>query len=592
MLPALARLRLGKPTGVTLHLVARPNGAEADDAATASERKTVRQARDESILVAEQIQAASRDSLKTIIEELRRNSTRRNSWRLKVVETMEKKIAKYEERIQKVQVDIDEERAKIEEFLDAAYETPGGNRRAFANANTDPWSVAKDVNDRWQSLRSERSTLEVVKRAAQAKRELFSRATANAAIAPMAEALAAALEQLVNDYPMQPELLETMRQLFVSFLANSTAASEYRSNYILMGNPGTGKTRMARGIAKVLGTMGIFVYGNTQEVYRSDFVADYEGQTAGKTRRLLEGNLEKVIFLDEAYMLTTWDKQKNPPMPTSYSAESTGELLTFLENNVGSTCFIAAGYEDRMQDDFLRANPGLTRRFTQFIYIQDYKPDELERIFLDDLARKMSGDGAEYQRADVRKWFTKGALQYLRVLLTAREEVYPVREMVKDDEGIEHEVENLYWEYPNTYEMFNAQAGAMVTLASEVKLLLGASGRAANQMGVDNGTRTFAMGPEDVKKIIESRFLKKSKAPEEAVEELVKLACKHGWLHAGTWLLVSPEQLSKRACADDHDHEDADADGDGDAPMRSKRKASPPDRLEPKRLGGPATVSY
>ena len=140
-------------------------------------------------------------------------------------------------------------------------------------------------------------------------------------------------------------------------------------------------------------------------------------------------------------MLTTWDKQKNPPMPTSYSAESTGELLTFLENNVGSTCFIAAGYEDRMQDDFLRANPGLTRRFTQFIYIQDYEPDELERIFLDDLARKMSGDGAEYQRADVRKWFTKGALQYLRVLLTAREEVYPVREMVKDDEGIEHEVE-------------------------------------------------------------------------------------------------------------------------------------------------------
>ena len=75
----------------------------------------------------------------------------------------------------KVQVDIDEERAKIEEFLEAAYEAPGsGNRRALANANTDPWSVAKDVNDRWQTLRSERSTLDVVKRAAQAKKELSS----------------------------------------------------------------------------------------------------------------------------------------------------------------------------------------------------------------------------------------------------------------------------------------------------------------------------------------------------------------------------------------------------------------------------------
>ena len=210
-------------------------------------------------------------------------------------------------------------------------------------------------------------------------------------------------------------------------------------------------------------------------------------------------------------MLTTWDKQKNPPMPTSYSAESTGELLTFLENNVGSTCFIAAGYEDRMQDDFLRANPGLTRRFTQFIYIQDYKPDELERIFLDDLARKMSGDGAEYQRADVRKWFTKGALQYLRVLLAAREEVYPVREMVKDDEGIEHEVETCTGSTPHLHEMFNAQAGAHGDAGVRGEAAARGVGQGRQSDGRGQRHRTFAMGPEDVKKIIESRFLKKSK---------------------------------------------------------------------------------
>jgi DNA replication protein DnaC len=414
MLPALSRLHLGDATGVTLNLVARPNGKVEDDAVTGTDKRTPTQVRDEQVLATERAQAALNDSLEKIIADLKTNQARRDAWRLKVVETMESKIAKYEERMQRVQVVIDEERAKIDDYMKAAFAEPSGGQLPLTTGLTDPWDVAKDVIDRWRTLRSARSTLEIVKRAAQAKKDEFFRANTAALIAPMARELAEALEQMKNDYSTQPELLETMRQLFVSFLANASAASEYRANYILMGNPGTGKTRMARSIAKVLGTMGIFVYDNPQEVYRSDFVADYEGQTAGKTRRLLEGNLEKVIFLDEAYMLTTWDKQKKPPMPTSYSAESTGELLTFLENNVGSTCFIAAGYEDKMQDEFLQANPGLTRRFTQFIYIPDYKPDELERIFLDDLARKMSGERAAYQRADVRKWFTTGALHYLK----------------------------------------------------------------------------------------------------------------------------------------------------------------------------------
>ena len=333
--------------------------------------------------------------------------------------------------------------------------------------------------------------------------------------------------------------------------------------------------------------MGIFVYDNPQEVYRSDFVADYEGQTAGKTRRLLEGNLEKVIFLDEAYMLTTWDKQKKPPMPTSYSAESTGELLTFLENNVGSTCFIAAGYEDKMQDEFLRANPGLTRRFTQFIYIPDYKPDELERIFLDDLARKMSGARAAYKRADVRQWFTTGALQYLKTILRVREEMHEEPTTVVDEEGVAHEEKTMEYKYPNLQEMFNSQAGAMVTLAAETKLLLGASGRSVAQMGVNEGTRSFAMGPEDVKKIIESRFLKKSKNPEAAVKELRQVACSSGWLSGDTWKLVDPEKLSKRVCAEDY--EDAEEAG---AQRASKRRSVAVNRLTTDTLRGPATVNY
>ena len=589
MLPALSQLRLGDATGVTLNLVARPNGKVTDDAVTGTDKRTAQQKHDEAVLANQREQAAKNDTLEKIISDLKTNQTRREAWRQKVIVTMQSKIDKYQDRINKIQADIAEERSKIEKFLQAAYEVPEGGTRAFAtNENTDPWSIVKEVNDRWQTLRSARSTLEVIKQAAEAKKAKFERARTEREIAPMAKELAEALDQLRNDYEKtQPELLETMRQLFVSFLANSSAASEYRANYILMGNPGTGKTRMARGIAKVLGTMGIFVYDSTQEVYRSDFVADYEGQTAGKTRRLLEGNLEKVIFLDEAYMLTTGDKQKKPPMPTSYSAESTGELLTFLENNVGSTCFIAAGYEDKMEEEFLKANPGLTRRFTQFIYIDDYKPSELERIFLDDLARKMSNTQRKYDRAEIRKWFTAGALLYLKALLTNRESTFTRDVTVVDDDGNASEKEVTYYHYPHLQELFNSQAGAMVTLAAEVKLLLGASGQSSGNMGENNGTRSWAMGPEDVKKIIESRFLKKSKEPKEAVDELMSIAQAYGWYHEGAWRLVEPERLGKRLSTEDY--EESEVEG---AQRASKRRSVAVNRLTTDTLRGPATRPY
>jgi hypothetical protein len=570
MLPSLERLKLGDATGVTLNLVARPGGVLEDDARTGDNRRRQRQEQQPAAPLGPQ-RAPSVDEttsgLTQIIADLRANTDRRRTWRDKVIATMNLKIARYERRMEKVQVSIDEERAKIDDYMQAAYATPSGGMLPLTTRLTDPWDVAKDVNDRWRTLRTEKAAIGIVKSGAEKKKDVFDNATTAALLGDLARPLADALEQMMNDYPTQPALLETMRQLFVSFLANSTAASEYRSNFILMGNPGTGKTRMARSIAKVLGTMGIFVYDLPQEVYRSDFVADYEGQTAGKTRRLLEGNIEKVIFLDEAYMLTTWDKQKDPPMPTSYSSEATGELLTFLENNVGSTCFIAAGYEDKMLEDFLMSNPGLKRRFTQYIYIDDYKPEELERIYLDELARKMEDPPPEparggraapaasstrgtLRRDDVRKWFTEGALKYLVEILTARSETRTTTMMVTNDDGDQVQEDVQEPVYPWLEEMFDPQAGAMVTLAAETKLLLAASGVPRAQLGVDNGRPTYAIGPEDMKKIIESRFLKSNRDAVEPVAELDRIACKEGWLFKGVWNVVDRQAAEERDCVD------------------------------------------
>ena len=575
MLPALSQLRLGDATGVTLSLVARPNGVEEDDVVTGTDRRTPQQARDEAVLVNQQTEQASNDSLETIIADLKTGSSRRNAWRLKVVETMERKIAKYQERIAKVQVDIDEERAKIEEFLEAAYEAPGSGRRALANANTDPWSVAKDVNDRWQTLRSERSTLDVVKRAAQAKKDQFNRAITNALIAPMATALASALEQLKNDYSTQPELLETMRQLFVSLPGRlgpsaSRVPGPTTSSWAIRARARRAWREARRQGARRDGHLR--VRATSQEVYRSDFVADYEGQTAGKTRRLLERQPREGHLPGRGVHAHHLGQAEGAAGADLVLGRGDGRAAHLLGEQRRVHVLHRRRVRKEMQNDFLKSNPGLTRRFTQQLWLKSYEAEELARIYLDELARNVSTEDNPYDREDIRQWFTTGAMEFLVQMLADREAV------ATDAEG------NEVYRYPDLHELFSAQAGAMVTLAAETKLLLASSGK-RNQLGENPGSRTFAIGPEDLKKVIESRFLKSFEDAEPAVEELLEVACSSGWLHAGKWKLASPEQLSKRVCAEDYERE-------VEGRRESKRRAVRPERLEPKSLAGPSTVNY
>ena len=145
-------------------------------------------------------------------------------------------------------------------------------------------------------------------------------------------------------------------------------------HYVFTGNPGAGKTTVARIMADVFKTLGVVSRGQLVEADRSKLVAGYSGQTAIKTNQLIDTALGGVLFIDEAYTLKSNDND-------SFGSEAIDTLLKRLEDDRGKFICIVAGYTEQMHD-FIDTNPGLKSRFTQTIHFDDYTPDELTQIFL------------------------------------------------------------------------------------------------------------------------------------------------------------------------------------------------------------------
>ena len=145
-------------------------------------------------------------------------------------------------------------------------------------------------------------------------------------------------------------------------------------HYVFTGNPGTGKTTVARIMADIFKTLGVVARGQLVEADRAKLVAGYAGQTAIKTNQLVDQALGGVLFIDEAYTLKSSDGD-------TFCAEAIDTLLKRLEDDRGKFICIVAGYTDQMHD-FIDTNPGLKSRFTQTIHFDDYTPDELTEIFL------------------------------------------------------------------------------------------------------------------------------------------------------------------------------------------------------------------
>ena len=142
-----------------------------------------------------------------------------------------------------------------------------------------------------------------------------------------------------------------------------------------LGNPGTGKTTVARIVGNMYRSLGILSKGHFIEATRTDLIAEYQGQTALKVKRLIQKAKGGVLFIDEAYSITENEKSD------SYGRECLTELTKALEDYRDDLVVIVAGYDDLMKK-FFESNPGLKSRFNYFITFEDYTVDQMFGIFL------------------------------------------------------------------------------------------------------------------------------------------------------------------------------------------------------------------
>ncbi len=182
-------------------------------------------------------------------------------------------------------------------------------------------------------------------------------------------------------------------------IQNDLPVEELSLHMVFSGNPGTGKTMIARLMSRIYKTLGILSKGQLVEVDRGGLVAGYVGQTALKTGEAINKALGGVLFVDEAYALTNHGEN-------DYGQEAVDTLLKAMEDHRDDLVVIVAGYTGPMKT-FIHSNPGLESRFNRFMHFPDYTVEEMLAIF--DMRCEKSG----YSLADDARSLLKGLLALL-----------------------------------------------------------------------------------------------------------------------------------------------------------------------------------
>ena len=163
---------------------------------------------------------------------------------------------------------------------------------------------------------------------------------------------------------------------FIQRLHEGKNTSDFKHT-VIYGPPGTGKTEIAEIIGMLYSKLGILKKNIFKKVTRSDMIAGYLGQTAIKTKGVIQESLDGVLFIDEAYSLAPESTDSND----SYSKECLDTLCEALSNHKHNLMVIIAGYEDELNSTFFRVNKGLDSRFIWRFHTDSYTSDELTEIY-------------------------------------------------------------------------------------------------------------------------------------------------------------------------------------------------------------------
>ncbi len=224
---------------------------------------------------------------------------------------------------------------------------------------------------------------------------------------PTLEELLAELDGLVGLDAVKKEVHSLINYMKVQALRQKRGmkTKALSRHLVFTGNPGTGKTTVARLIGKLYHSIGVLSKGQLVEVDRSGLVAGYLGQTAIKAKEVAASSYGGVLFIDEAYSLTESSED-------SYGQEAVNTILKEMEDHRDELVVIVAGYTQPMKR-FINSNPGLKSRFNHYIHFPDYTPDELAAIM-----KRFCKSSSYVLSEDVEK----PLLERMKVLYACRDE--------------------------------------------------------------------------------------------------------------------------------------------------------------------------
>ena len=189
------------------------------------------------------------------------------------------------------------------------------------------------------------------------------------------EDLLAELDSYVGMDAIKTEVrsLINMVQVYKLRREHDLPTTDMSLHMVFSGNPGTGKTTVARIMSRIYHSLDILSKGQLVEVDRSGLVAGYVGQTALKTQKVIEKAMGGMLFIDEAYAL-------NGKSENDFGQEAIDTILKAMEDHRDDLVVIVAGYTELM-DRFIHSNPGLESRFNRFLMFEDYTPEQMVAIF-------------------------------------------------------------------------------------------------------------------------------------------------------------------------------------------------------------------